>query len=377
MTTITTFAACLTILTAAPLRADTVAIRVRDVSNDVHLNGKVTITIDSLRLYLRQTRREHAKFVLYLDWRPIRGTASRLVAGRDELQFDVERTAESRDAWNSLLADRSGLGAGRPIAVSVGYENDPPIPSAVSRNITLLNNSGIVVTVLIVGFIIMAWLILRDGQRMIREPASPGSGVPPLSLGRVQMATWFVIIVLSWIVVCVANGEIVSISETALALMGISAATGMGSVAINSGRQADAETRIQAAEQSQAQITARAESLKALAATAPSPAALAQISAETAVVAEQQRQIERELPRLTRIARPAGRDVIRDLLTDETGAVNLHRLQIVIWTIVLAVFFIYTLSRTLTMPEFNATLLALMGISGGTYVGFKLNERPK
>jgi len=29
----------------------------------------------------------------------------------------------------------------------------------------------------------------------------------------------------------------------------------------------------------------------------------------------------------------------------------------------------------LTMPEFSATMLALMGISSGTYIGFKLPMR--
>jgi hypothetical protein len=47
-------------------------------------------------------------------------------------------------------------------------------------------------------------------------------------------------------------------------------------------------------------------------------------------------------------------------------------LQIVVWTVVLSGVFLSSVIWDLTMPEFNATLLALMGISSGTYIGFKL-----
>jgi len=61
-----------------------------------------------------------------------------------------------------------------------------------------------------------------------------------------------------------------------------------------------------------------------------------------------------------------------DLVSDDRGIVALDRLQIVVWTLVLGGIFLYSVLWDLTMPEFNATLLALMGISSGTYIGFKL-----
>ena len=51
-----------------------------------------------------------------------------------------------------------------------------------------------------------------------------------------------------------------------------------------------------------------------------------------------------------------------------------HRLQIVAWTIVLVIVFLCTVWSDLTMPSFNGTLLTLMGISSGTYLGFKMKE---
>ena len=45
-------------------------------------------------------------------------------------------------------------------------------------------------------------------------------------------------------------------------------------------------------------------------------------------------------------------------------------------TVILGVMFIIHVITTLTMPEFNGSLLTLMGIAGGAYVGFKVPEKP-
>ena len=63
-----------------------------------------------------------------------------------------------------------------------------------------------------------------------------------------------------------------------------------------------------------------------------------------------------------------------DLLADADGY-SFHRFQMVVWTIVLGLIFISTVHLTLAMPEFDGTLLALMGISSGTYIGFKFPEK--
>jgi hypothetical protein len=63
----------------------------------------------------------------------------------------------------------------------------------------------------------------------------------------------------------------------------------------------------------------------------------------------------------------------KDITTDLNGTA-VHRLQVLCWTLALGVVFIINVYRNLTMPEFNATLLALMGISCAGYVGFKYPE---
>jgi hypothetical protein len=64
-----------------------------------------------------------------------------------------------------------------------------------------------------------------------------------------------------------------------------------------------------------------------------------------------------------------------DILSDSHGGVSIHRFQMFAWTLVLGVIFVGSVYTDLSMPEFNATLLGLMGISSGTYLGFKVPEK--
>ena len=65
---------------------------------------------------------------------------------------------------------------------------------------------------------------------------------------------------------------------------------------------------------------------------------------------------------------------IRDILSDSSGY-SFHRFQIFAWTIVLGIIFVSSVYNNLTMPEFSTTLLGLMGLSAGTYIGFKFPEQ--
>ena len=55
-------------------------------------------------------------------------------------------------------------------------------------------------------------------------------------------------------------------------------------------------------------------------------------------------------------------------------SIGLHRFQMLVWTIVLFFIFWGAVWNKLALPEFDSTLLALMGISAGAYLGFKFPE---
>jgi hypothetical protein len=69
--------------------------------------------------------------------------------------------------------------------------------------------------------------------------------------------------------------------------------------------------------------------------------------------------------------RPAG--FLSDILSDSQG-VNVHRLQMLIWTVVFGCILIARVVTGLAFPEYDTTTYALMGISSCTYIWFKRTE---
>jgi hypothetical protein len=74
------------------------------------------------------------------------------------------------------------------------------------------------------------------------------------------------------------------------------------------------------------------------------------------------------------LATPLHTTWLEDLLSDANG-LSFHRFQMFAWTIVLGVIFGISVYNDLLMPNFSANLLGLMGISAGTYIGFKFPEQ--
>lgn len=67
------------------------------------------------------------------------------------------------------------------------------------------------------------------------------------------------------------------------------------------------------------------------------------------------------------------RGFLKDICGGDQG-VQLHRIQIIAWTVVLAFAYVMNILTKLSIPDFNPTLLGLLGLSAGTYVGFKFPE---
>ncbi len=82
--------------------------------------------------------------------------------------------------------------------------------------------------------------------------------------------------------------------------------------------------------------------------------------------------VERQLE--DKASRVQSTGFLRDVLGGASG-IDLHRFQMFGWTLVLGIIFCVSVYETLTMPNFSATLLGLLGISSGTYLGFKVPER--
>jgi hypothetical protein len=184
--------------------------------------------------------------------------------------------------------------------------------------------------------------LLRDlAPRQVADSASV-----PFSLARVQMAWWFFFIISAYLFLWLVFGEMNSLNATALTLLGISLSTGVVARTIDVGKMNRAKSLVDKRKKLQPGTPLVAD--KDTEARPP----------DIAVFAEEQKS----------------NGFWNDILSDENG-ISLHRLQMLAWTLVLTAVFIVDLIKTRAMPVFDNTLLALMGISSGAFLGFKVPER--
>jgi LAS superfamily LD-carboxypeptidase LdcB len=182
------------------------------------------------------------------------------------------------------------------------------------------------------------------------------------------------------------TSELPALTTGVLGLMGISAATGLGAAVVDSGKRTGEENERDALEQKKKSTEAEIEKLNAeiaaLQASTKANPAPADLDQQLALLAEKQSQVatknkeiqqdEAVIKKLDEGTRPTpSKSFVKDILSDDDG-ISFHRFQIAAWTIVLILIFLAKVFHQFSMPEFDGTLLALMGISAGTYIGFKL-----
>jgi len=213
--------------------------------------------------------------------------------------------------------------------------------------------------------LLVALLVLAHKSPLLRTtPTSTG----PFSLGLVQMAWWFYLVVACYLYIWLITGEYNTLSEGVLALMGISAATGLGAGFVE-GQKKERRAELKSKQ------TALQARINEIANANPAPGSWMDQDLQTK--RSELAKVNADIAALPATAgTPTTRGWIKDLLSDADG-VKFHRFQIVIWTVVLGIVFVRLVSRELAMPLFSPTLLGLMGLSSGTYIGFKWPETPK
>ncbi|MBY3328490.1 hypothetical protein HFO02_33845 [Rhizobium laguerreae] len=154
---------------------------------------------------------------------------------------------------------------------------------------------------------------VADIQRNYSTSQFADRAVGPYSLGRSQMAFWLFLVIAGYVFIAMSFDLYYGLlSNEILWLLGISGATGLGSVLINAGT---AEGR-------------------------------------------------------------TSRGFVRDVLSVD-GAPQLQRIQAIAWTLILGALFVWTAARDFRLPAFDPTLLLLMGLVSGLYLGFKAQEEAK
>ena len=230
--------------------------------------------------------------------------------------------------WRGLLAGktRDGIMA-LSVGASKGQSGTPAALAPGTVELIVYKTRIFVLGAIAMFMLVVAFVLFAANTTALRDSAETNADGPTgtYSLGRTQMALWLVLSVAGFIFLWLTLGFYVHVITSAvLVLLGINGVTGLAAITI--------------------------DKPKARQAADPAHPAAA-IPARTT------------------------QSFIEDLICDADGA-KLHRLQMVIWTCVLAVIFAWNVLHNFVFAEFDTNLLLLMGIASSTYLGFKTQEKP-
>ncbi|MGH9422333.1 MAG: hypothetical protein ACRD3J_20310 [Thermoanaerobaculia bacterium] len=280
------------------------------------LDDRISIHIQNFKTLLKDANGNCQAIVLFIEGMPIKGDKPEScdpITGH--IRYRLLRVKEDDDAWHTLLGRPNGY-ARDNIDVSVGASAQVPIPSTATFDLEVIPKIQFRAFLAIITLALAIFVYLCRTTSLIRSGTHPVPHERPYSLSLFQMSFWFFLVIAAYVFMWLITDELDTITDSVLALIGIGAATALGSTLIDKNK------------------------------TAPAP------------------------------DEPGGksRGFLNDVMSDPTG-VSLHRFQMFVWTLVLGVIFCGSVYNNLEMPEFSATLLGLMGVSSGTYLGFKVPEK--
>jgi len=348
------------------------------LNRTVKLGQTIVVRVDSLAHLLQQKKcaekdgRSRA-LVLFLDDQPLADLSPYPPTDPDqpELRFPLRRTEASREVWTRVLGKPSWNT--RRTKVSVGLEDSYAVPSKAHVQLEVLPRSRLIFWFLIVALLATVFLVMGRKSAMLRDGvATPGARSSAYSLARVQAAWWFFCILASYLLIGMVTGDFTtSITGTVLVLLGISSGTAVGAAIVDASKatpakEAERESKGQDVLADLQVLEPLETQAKAASAAAPQDDALRNTVTKVKLARETKEAQLRDV-------RNESANFLQDILSDANG-VNFHRFQMASWTLVLAVVFLSHVYRELAMPQFSETLLALLGISAGTYLGLKLPE---
>ena len=371
----------------SPSRTATVANPPKVTGIEGHLELDSIIKVEVANFSEWAATHDATKLVPFLNGRAVRGGyPNELHPDSRRLSFHLLITPENKHLWIDLLGAPHGLS--HPVTFTIGLETESPFDSVFDQSnplpLTVISPPYGVIGLLIIAFTLVLFIWLARTTNLIREA---GTAVPgklrPYNLGRTQMAFWFFLVYVSYVVIWLVTSALDTITPSLLGLMGISAGTALGEALIDSGKdtaQASQLRDLTAEKLSLEQVIPEFQSQ--IGALNSKPTLTAEDTANRDSLNKQLQDSRTRLAQLNQqlqtITPPStaghSQGLLRDILRDGSGY-SFHRFQIFAWTIVLGIIFLSAVYNSLAMPEFSTTLLGLMGISSGTYIGFKFPEQ--
>jgi hypothetical protein len=279
------------------------------------LDDRISVHVQNFSTLLKQANGNCQGIVLFLDGMPIKGDkAESCDPTTGHIRYRLLRTPGDDNAWHTLLGSPSGYKTS--VGVSVGSDEQFSIPTSARFDLEIIPRLHFFTFLALFAIALGIFVHLCHTTSLIRSGSHPVPHERPYSLSLFQMSFWFFLVIAAYVFVWLITDELDTITDSVLALIGIGAATALAAALIDQKK--------------------------------PTPAP--------------------DTPGGT------SRGFLTDVMSDATG-VSLHRFQMFVWTLVLGVIFCGSVYKNLGMPEFSATLLGLMGISSGTYLGFKVPEK--
>jgi hypothetical protein len=385
-----------------------------------------------LILYLDHVKLEGVSPFFWYDWTTWTSDVPPVEYKVTTVGFSLVRNDGSKEAWSHLLNKPS---LNRKVVVSVGFPTGDEMPSelisdkpkaskqledlqkerssislsdvdALKENerlqqlererladqqfyLTVIPKFRTAIGLIVILVALIAFLVMARHTNIIRDPAAPRrpDGNRPYSLARGQMAFWFFLVITSYFFLWIVSGDMDTLNASVLGLIGISAGTALGSAFVDAAKPAPTSS---SGNQPIVDVTrphneVLAELQKLRADTQQELEALQKartlISASDRQALDDNEQQQNEVRKRLANYRwqsayfgwPIWRGVLYDLLA-ENNQISFHRFQIFVWTLILGIIFVLNVYNELAMPQFSATLLGLLGVSAGTYIGFKLPE---
>ena len=316
------------------------------------------------------------QLILFLNERPLKGLNPVAVdVNASTVLFRLTRNADNKVMWDDLLGRATSLRhehdtwSERAVRASIGMQDKTSVTSGAQFNLILIRSGWFIAFCAFFILFLGALVVMGIYTGMLRDSGDssglPANAKPPYSLARTQMAVWTFLIVCGFAFVWLITGDwTLEVPVGLIGLMGISSATFVGSVAVDSSKRNSALQGLPVAVADEKTLATDLQNARAANDQTLVELKTAQHNLAASKVAELKSNL---------YVCPS-KWFLADILKDDQGY-SLHRVQIAVWTLVLAVIFVKSVLETLALPAFSNTLLGLLGVSAGTYIGFKFPEK--
>jgi len=353
---------------------------------EVHLGDFVVLTFDQpwAKILNQQKPPNTNKLGLYINDLFMKGLEPMGMPDQPKsVMFQLKRNDDNRPAWSVFFGRKSSISTGsrddETLKLTVGLQDGSWAAQNPDHPLYLEYLPGWTAkAVLLISFLVaLLTIVMGIKSSMLRDSGDPRTDGKPgtFSLGRCQMALWFVTVVFAYLFNYAVTGDISPIPQGVLILMGIGAGTALGSAVIDVNKRTATKADLLNWNAQNVALPQQIKDLKTKIDSTPAgDSNLPALQQQLLTSQQQLASVTAQLAQIPTTMVQPSEGFIRDVLSDANG-ISFHRLQVFGWTLVFWAVFATTLFKTITMTDFDTTQLALLGISGGTYLGFKVQEK--